>query len=398
MERFLDPKPDPIEFAMRASAHVEALKATNCHALISCSKSKGGHSDLARNMYVSPLYRKSVMVAEGWGLSFSILSAKHGLLDPDEVIEPYDLTLKGASKQFKSEWARRVYAQIKSSIDPKKQLIVLAGDDYYAPLVEAGADHLMNFFAPMRGLSLGNRLVFLNQSIRIRQRRKAIARSYEMFAQLAEQMGLHKLRDILAGELPKQGVYFFFDDRETTAFSTSVPRLVRIGTHGVSAGSVATLRNRLRTHLGTRAGAGNHRASVFRLHVGRAIIERDLLEKDFPNWGKGQSAPKEITEQESPLEAKVSEYIGNLRVLFVPVLDAAGTGSMRATIERQFISMFTENLCAIEESSPTWLGRFSDKPSIRNSGLWNIRDVGSEYDPKFIPLLDGLAKRNFFKN
>jgi hypothetical protein len=397
MESFADLKSDPIQLAMRAGAHVEALNPINCHALISCSKSKGGHSDVARNMYISPLYRKSVMVAEGWGLSFSILSAKYGLLDPEEIVEPYDLTLKGASKHFKSEWARKVDAQIRNSIDPKKHLVVLAGDDYYAPLTEAGADSPLNFYVPMRGLSLGNRLVFLNQCIRIRRRRRAIARSYEMFSQLAARRGLHKLRDILAEELPKQGVYFFFDDNEPTTFSSSIPRLVRIGTHGVSAGSVATLRNRLRTHLGTRAGAGNHRASVFRLHVGRAIIERDLLEKDFPNWGKGQSAPKEITEREAALEAKVSEYIGNLRVLFVPVLDTAGTGSMRATIERQFISMFTENLCALEESSPAWLGRFSDKASIRDSGLWNIRDVGSEYDPKFIPLLDGLAKRNFFQ-
>jgi hypothetical protein len=397
MEKSLDLKPDPIRLAMRATAHVQSLNPIDCHALISCSKSKAGHNDLARNMYVSPLYRKSVLVAAGWGLSFSILSAKYGLLDPDETIEPYDLTLKGASKQFKLEWARRVDAQIRSSVNSKKQLIVLAGDDYCAPLIEVGAGRPLNFFTPMRGLSLGNRLVFLNQCIRIRQRRKAIARAYEMFAQLACRMGLHKLRDLLAEELPKQGVYFFFDDHEATTFSTTIPRLVRIGTHGVSAGSVATLRNRLRTHLGTRAGAGNHRASVFRLHVGRAIIERDQLGKQFPSWGKGQSAPREITEQEAPLEAQVSEYIGNLRVLFVPVLDVAGTGSMRATIERQFISMFTESLCAIEMSSSTWLGRFSDKPSIRDSGLWNIRDVGSEYDPKFIPLLDGLVRRNFFQ-
>jgi hypothetical protein len=121
------------------------------------------------------------------------------------------------------------------------------------------------------------------------------------------------------------------------------------------------------------------------------------IERGYPNWGKGQSAPKQITEAEAPLEAKVSEYIGNLRVLFVPVLDTAGTGSMRATIERQFISMFTENLCAIEASSPSWLGRFSDKPSIRDTGLWNVRDVGSEYNFKFIPLLDGLLKRSFFQ-
>jgi hypothetical protein len=83
-------------------------------------------------------------------------------------------------------------------------------------------------------------------------------------------------------------------------------------------------------------------------------------------------------------------------VLFIPVLDAAGTSSMRAIIERQFISMFTESICPIEESSPKWLGRFSDKSAIRDSGLWNVRDVGTKYDLKFIPLLDGLVKRNFF--
>jgi hypothetical protein len=150
----------------------------------------------------------------------------------------------------------------------------------------------------------------------------------------------------------------------------------------------------LRTHLGTRAGIGNHRASVFRLHVGRAIIKRDGLEEGFPNWGKGQSAPKAIVELEIELERKVSEYIGNLRVLFIPVVDAAGTGSMRATIERQFIAMFSESFAIVDEASAGWLGRFSDKPSIRASGLWNVRDVGGEYDFKFIPLLDNLLSRN----
>jgi uncharacterized protein DUF6884 len=396
MEKITDQRQAIAQIAMRATNEIQTLGPVNCHALISCSKSKGGHRDLARNVYVSSLYRKSVMVAEAWGLTFSILSAKHGLLDPDETIEPYDLTLKAASRQFKSEWARKVAEQISRSLAGGKRLIVLAGDDYYVPLIEAEFTDPMNVLAPMRGLSLGNRLVFLNQSISIWKRRQAIVRSYEMFAELADHIGLLPLREVLAKELPKQGVYFFFDDEENTTFSSSIPRLVRIGTHGVSEGSVATLRNRLRTHLGTRAGGGNHRASVFRLHVGRALIERDRLQEHYPNWAKGQSAPRDITELEAPLEAEVSNYIGNLRVLFIPVLDSSGTGSMRATIERQFISMFTENLCAIEQSSPSWLGRFSDKQSIRNSGLWNVRDVGGEYDLKFIPLLDGLLRRHFF--
>src|SRR5882757_4303000 len=126
MEKASDQEPTVAQLAMRATNDVEALDANNCHALISCSKSKGGHRDLARNMYVSPLFRKSVLVAEAWNLPVSILSAKHGLLSPNELIEPYDLTLKGASKQFKLEWARKVDEQIRRSINSQKHLIVLA--------------------------------------------------------------------------------------------------------------------------------------------------------------------------------------------------------------------------------------------------------------------------------
>jgi hypothetical protein len=383
--------PSTAELALSCSSTIRSIGIDNLHTLISCSKSKGGHRDAARNMYVSPLYRKSVMLTERWGIPFSILSAKYGLLDPDQIIEPYELTLKGAPKQVKVEWARLVDAQIRSLTN--KNLIILAGDDYFSPLVEVGESDPLKYFAPMRGLSLGTRLSFLNEAIRIERRRDAVATAYDLFGQFSDSRGFSRLRDILADELPSHGVYFFFDDSEPTAFSHTLPRLVRVGTHGVSLGSVATLRNRLRTHFGTRAGTGNHRASVFRLHVGRAIIEREGLQMTFPHWGKGQSATREITDGEVAMEKRVSEYIGNLRVLFIPVHDAAGTGSMRAVIEQQFIAMFTEHFCAIESSSPDWLGRFSDKSSIKETGLWNVRDVGREYDLKFLPYLGSFLSR-----
>ena len=379
--------------ALEVSSKVEVLGPTNCHALIACSKTKCTHRDLARHMYVSSLYRKSVLAAEGLGVQFSILSAKYGLLDPDQVVEPYDLTLKGKSTAFKAAWAARVDAQIQKTFDHGKCLIVLAGDDYYQPLLEVDGK-TPNYFAPMKGLSLGNRLAFLNQCIRLKKRQRDVARAYELFARIGAHTGMYELKRLLETTLPKQGVYFFFDEGETTAFSRTIPRLVRVGTHGVSAGSTATLRNRLRTHFGTRNGFGNHRASVFRLHVGRAIIERDRLNEIFPNWGKGQSAPKEVTEQEAPLEIRVSEYIGKLRVLYIPIADAAGKGSMRATIERQFIALVTENICPVETSSPSWLGQFSDKATIRETGMWNVRDVGGNYDLRFLEFFDGLVSRS----
>ena len=260
---------------------VNELGPGNCHVLISCSKSKGTHRDEARNLYVSPLYRKSVLVSEGWGTSFSILSAKHGLLSPEDIIEPYDLTLKGKPQQFKSEWATRVNEQVTGTLG-NKCLVAFAGDDYLKPLTDVGT---IKYFAPMTGLSLGSRLAFLNYCIRLKKRREYIQKAYHLFARISEGASLHPLKNVLESPIPKQGVYFFFDPSEHSTFTTALPRLVRIGTHGVSAGSTATLRTRLRTHFGTREGYGNHRASVFRLHVGRAFIERDHLHDQFPHWG-----------------------------------------------------------------------------------------------------------------
>ena len=161
MEKASDQRPTVARLALHATKEVEGLGPANCHALISCSKSKGDHRDLARNIYVSPLYRKSVMVADGWGVSFSILSAKYGLLDPDQTIEPYDLTLKGASKEFKHEWANKVDKQIRNSIQRNKHLIVLAGDYTMLRWSKPVGTILLTLSAPMRGLSLGNSWAFL---------------------------------------------------------------------------------------------------------------------------------------------------------------------------------------------------------------------------------------------
>ena len=84
---------------------------------------------------------------------------------------------------------------------------------------------------------------------------------------------------------PDWGVYFFFasDERRT---ETDQFRLTRIGTHAVSQGSGTSLWNRLRTHRGTLSGTyeggGNHRGSVFREHVGEALVERHDLHDEYP--------------------------------------------------------------------------------------------------------------------
>ena len=61
--------------------------------LISCSSKKLPHGAAAKDLYISSLFRLSQRYAQTLGAEkIFILSAKHGLLGLNDVIEPYDLT------------------------------------------------------------------------------------------------------------------------------------------------------------------------------------------------------------------------------------------------------------------------------------------------------------------
>src|SRR5262249_16310786 len=61
------------------------------------------------------------------------------------------------------------------------------------------------------------------------------------------------LRDCTGhSDWPRKGVYFFYEDGEDRA--NGVPRVVRVGTHALTAKGKATLWGRLRQHRGRLAG------------------------------------------------------------------------------------------------------------------------------------------------
>jgi len=87
--------------------------------------------------------------------------------------------------------------------------------------------------------------------------------------------------------------------------------------------SKTKLWKRLSQHQGTirgeNPGGGNHRSSVFREHIGTALINRDNWPEEISgNWG-GSSAPKEIKVCEWPLERKVSEHIRSMPFIWLEI-------------------------------------------------------------------------------
>lgn len=190
---------------------------------------------------------------------------------------------------------------------------------------------------------------------------------------------------------PERGVYFFREPGEFRAVPPHLPRVVRVGTHAVSKGSQSRLWGRLRTHRGGRAGGGNHRGSVFRLHVGDAILARD--KPLLPTWGKDKSAARSVRAREAFLEKRVSEYIGGMSVLWVDVPDEPGPNSQRSIIEKNAIALLSNHFNPVDPSSQNWLGRFSPREDIRRSALWNLDYVDGEYDPAFLDLLEQCVVR-----
>lgn len=188
----------------------------------------------------------------------------------------------------------------------------------------------------------------------------------------------------------ERGVYFFFEDGEVRAGSGSGPRVVRVGTHGLGAGSVSTLWSRLRQHRGAAGGGGNQRGSIFRRHVGAALMDAGLVET-VPGWWEGSNALPAQRRAEEQVELAVSRVIRQMPFVFLPVDDASGPASERGYFERNAIALLSDPITgSVDPPSPTWLGRHARAAEIRQSGLWNVRHVGETADPGFV---DRLWKR-----
>ena len=230
-----------------------------------------------------------------------------------------------------------------------------------------------------------------------------VRRFYDILEGLRARTGVRRLANCDGRmDWPERGVYFFFEDGEERSTSGEGPRVVRVGTHAITATSRTTLWDRLSAHRGSaRSRTGNHRGSIFRLIVGEALIQRGGWE--IPSWGEGGSVGEasqklglereSIKAAEQPLEEKVSSTIGAMPLLWVAVPDAPSTESQRGFIERNSIALLS-NVAreSVDPASNEWLGLQSHRERVRSSGLWNNNHVEETYDPGFLDRLADLVK------
>lgn len=226
------------------------------------------------------------------------------------------------------------------------------------------------------------------------ERRASLDQLYDLLAGLGSTVGgPRRLRDCDGRmDWPTRGVYFFFEDGEVRE-DGETPRVVRVGTHALRPSS-STLWGRLSQHRGSVGGSmpggGNHRGSIFRLHVGTALMERgDWPTEVKASWGRGGNASREDRQLESELERAVSEHIGSMHVLWLPVDDPPSAASARGVIEAGTIALLSNvDRDPVDPPSSGWLGRYADRDAVRKSGLWNVNHVLDDPDPRVLAELE----------
>lgn len=133
--------------------------------LVSCVGTKRQFPALAKSLYISDWFIKARRVVEMEGWRWFVLSAKHGLLDPEEPIEPYEKTLDTMSAAERRSWASEVWKVLEPHLAEVRSVVFFAGRKYREHLESRLRDHGLDVQVPMEGLSRGDQLAWLKRRI-----------------------------------------------------------------------------------------------------------------------------------------------------------------------------------------------------------------------------------------
>ncbi|AFV11413.1 putative membrane protein [Thermacetogenium phaeum DSM 12270] len=178
-------------------------------------------------------------------------------------------------------------------------------------------------------------------------------------------------------DIPANGIYLFYEKGENRSDGTQ--RIVRVGTHAAD----GRLPGRLIHHY-----RGNRYSSVFRWHLGRALLRLQNAPRQVIETWEIKNGPKM-----PEVEDLVSRYMSSsfqFSCLAVPDKDE------RLKLEAWLI--FILSTCSSCSPSAHWLGLWSPEALIRNSGLWNVDHVpafvgqGTKLRDRFEELIERQLK------
>jgi hypothetical protein len=189
-------------------------------------------------------------------------------------------------------------------------------------------------------------------------------------------------------QLPKNGVYFFYEEGEISEHgdSKSRPRIVRIGTHKEN-----NFRSRISEHFllneskmkFNQASPKPSDRSIFRKNIGRALLnkQKDLeylkvWEIDFTsNISRANYSHLRNMQKERHIESQITELMRKgFYFRFIP-REGQEKRMGKTGIESRLIGTVTA--CKFCKPSDSWLGKFSPKLQIKKGKLWLSQHLDS---------------------
>lgn len=363
-------------------------KLPDCLYLVGCSREKLAGTHAARDLYTSTRFTRARKHIERIGAPWAILSGKHGLVSPKTKLATYDVDLSKQSATYLREWSATVLKELEKLAPTPRMVVVLADVPYYAGWAPALEKLGHRIHIPGRTGSSTTAEAWLETLNS--PRTKMLKATYAILDRLRDSPAYRPFEMCKGSDdWPNAGVYVYYDPAQKRVLEPPHPKIVRIGTHGVSDGSISTLWQRLKAHKGDLNGLGNHRTSIFRLHIGTALIAANRLQ--CPSWGSTARPSPDELEAEKEIERAVSEYIGRLHISVLPIIDEASKRSDRAYVEQNLIAIMSGLPCPIECASESWLGYRCENPAVVRSSLWNVNHTEENFDPGFLPFLESFV-------
>ena len=131
--------------------------------LIPCVSKKLEYKSKAEDLYISTLFRLSLDYAKKLKPDkIFILSAKHGLVNLNDEIAPYNETLNDKSTSDIKVWAKKVVFELEKITDLENDIFIfLAGEKYREYILP----YIRYYKIPLKGLKFGEQLKFLKNKL-----------------------------------------------------------------------------------------------------------------------------------------------------------------------------------------------------------------------------------------
>ena len=276
-----------------------------------------------------------------------------------DVIGPYDLTLNNQSKDYKIKWSNFVVEQLKQVCDIQNtEFVIIAGKNYYEYLLE----QLRYTTIPLKGLNQGEGLTELNKLLTgVNPISSFVQGEESVSAELIHQY-INSLRTYQTTEINtipfNNGIYFIMS--KGIKFNAN-DRIMRIGTHT----SDGNLIKRLKQHYQSK----QQRSSIFRKNIGRCLLNKNS-NSYLEIWNSDRNNALIDKEYERQIENEITNYLlENTYIICIQV---------KSKLDRL---KYEGGLISSLHSDPgfdlpnEWLGLYSPKAEIRQSGLWCVRGL-----------------------